>query len=118
MPANLQITYEDDVIIFSVWTDLMSGGSALQDAIARSLDKGYRKFVLDLKEIPGLGMGDVSVIIPVTASIRAKSGEMVLVLSRKNATVLIQEMRLTSFLATYSTVAAAVNSFGPISRSA
>lgn len=117
MSANLHTIYEGDVIIFRVSTDFMSVRSRLQDAIARSLDEGYRKFVLDLKEIPRLGMREVGVIIPATASIRAKSGEMVLVLSRKNATALIQEIRLT-FLATYSTVAAAVSSFSPISRSA
>src|SRR5262245_3063141 len=118
MPGNLQTTYDGDVVIFKVGTGLMSEGSTVQGAITQFLDMGYRMFVLDLKEISPLGMGDVRGIISATASIRAKSGEVVLVLSRNNSTALVQEMRLASILATYSTVEAAVKGFGPRSRSA
>jgi hypothetical protein len=116
MPANLQTICEGDVIIFRVWTDLLS--STLQDAINQSLYRDYRKFVLDLKEIPRLAMGDISAIISAWSSIHAKSGEMVLVPSPNDSIGLIDKMRLTSLLATYSTVDAAVKSFGQTSRSA
>jgi anti-anti-sigma regulatory factor len=117
MPGNLQTTYDGDVVIFRLWIDLMSGGGTLQEAIARSLDKGYRKFVLDLKKIPRLGMGDVSLIISAWSSINAKSGEMALVMVPNESLGLIDQMRLTSLLATYSTLEAAVKSFGRSSRS-
>lgn len=116
MPANLQTICEGDVIIFRVWTDLP--GSTLQDAINQSLYRDYRKFVLDLKEMPRLAMGDVSAIISAWSSIRAKSGEMVLVPSPNDSIGLIDKMRLTSHLATYSTVEAAVKSFGRTSGAA
>jgi anti-anti-sigma regulatory factor len=116
MPANLQTICEGDVIIFKVWTDLLS--STLQDAVNQSLYRDYRKFVLDLKDVPRLAMGDVSVILSAWTSIRAKSGEMVLVPSPNDSMGLIDKMRLTSLLATYSTVEAAVKSFYKASRSA
>jgi hypothetical protein len=65
------------------------------------LDEGYRKFVLDLTEMPRLGVGDVSLIISALTSICAKSGEMVLVPSIKDPMALIDQRRLTSLLATY-----------------
>jgi anti-anti-sigma factor len=111
MQANLQTMYEGDVVILKVWTDLISGSSALQKAIEQSLYRDYRKFVLDVKDVPRLAIGDVSAIVSVWASINRKTGEMVLVPPRNDSLNLIDKMRLASLLAIYSTVEAAVKSF-------
>jgi hypothetical protein len=74
--------------------------------------------VLDVKEVPCLAIADVSAIVSAWASVSRKTREMVLVPPRNDSLGLIDKMRLNSLLATYSTVEAAVKSFGPISRCA
>jgi len=115
MPTDIDITFEGDVAIFRVNTDLWyRAGSSLRDAVSRLIEKGYKKFVLDISYMKYLQSGDLGVLVSALMTIRKNSGNMVVAASESKFSDVLHLTKLNSVLAIYPTVEDAVKSFaGP-----
>jgi anti-sigma B factor antagonist len=97
MPVNIRVV--EDVVVLSSFGRLMNDPrhfDASRD-VAEMLDCGYRKFVLELRDVGELGASGLGLLTTITRRVRRDGGEVVVAHPSRGMRKVIDEMRMDDY---------------------
>ena len=115
-PLDSEIVLVDDIVIMSCSGYIMGGPNdsslhgSMHEILRNQLDKGYKKFILDLSRVDWMNSAGLGVLISALTTIRNRDGRMRLIATEK-ITMLLTITKLITVIEIASSVEEAIALF-------
>jgi anti-sigma B factor antagonist len=113
MPVHIRC--DGNVVVLSSFGRLMNDPRHFDAArdVGALLDQGYRKFVLELRDVGELGASGLGLLTTITRLVRQYGGDAVVAHPSRGMQQVIAEMRMDDYWEVFKDVEEAKKSFDP-----